>query len=355
MKYIKEEAFKGKFKGKDTALFTLKNKNGLVAQITNFGAKIVSIYVPDRSGNFTDIVLGFETIDEYINGNPYFGAICGRCANRIANGKFILEGKEYQLPVNNGPNSLHGGPEGFNNQLFDAKAVTKVKDGESVEMSYKSKDGEMGYPGNVLFKVTYTLTDNNELKLEYEATTDKLTHVNIASHSYFNLAGEGVGDILAHELTINGNFFTPINDVLITSGELRPVKGTPMDFTKPKLIGKSINDNYDQLDFGKGYDHNWVINKKEAGELALAALAYEPKSGRVMEVHTTQPGVQLYTGNWLDGNDKGKGGKAYTMRSAFCLETQNFPDTPNKPQFPSTKLKPGEVYKQTCLHKFYVK
>jgi len=355
MNYIKEDAFKGKHKGKATALFSLKNKNGLVVQITNFGAKIVSIYVPDRNGKFNDIVLGYDTIDGYIKGNPYFGAICGRYANRIANGKIIIEGKTYQLPVNNGPNSLHGGPEGFNNQMFDAKGIIKSKDSEAIEMFYISKDGEMGYPGNLSLKVTYTLTNNNELKLDYEATTDKTTYVNIASHSFFNLAGEGNGDILNHELTLNADRFTPVSDVLIPSGELRAVSGTPMDFTKPKLLGKSINEKYDQLDYGKGYDHNWVINKEKAGELTLAASCYESKSGRVMEVHTTQPGVQLYTGNWLNGSDKGKGGHAYDMRSALCLETQNFPDSPNKPAFPSTLLKPGEVYRQTCVHKFYVK
>jgi aldose 1-epimerase len=355
MNYIKEEAFNGKFKGKNTCLLTLKNKNGLVVQITNFGAKIVSLYVPDRKGNLADIVLGYETIDEYIKGNPYFGAICGRYANRIAGGRFIIDGHTYQLPVNNGPNSLHGGPEGFNNQVFDSGAVIKSRDAESVEMTYQSTDGEMGYPGTLSFKVTYTLTNNNELRLDYKATTDKTTHVNIASHSFFNLAGEGNGDILNHELTLNADMFTPVSDVLIPTGEFKAVNGTPMDFTSPKLIGKSINDNYDQLDHGKGYDHNWVINKTRPGELSLAALCYESKSGRVMEVHTTQPGVQLYTGNWLDGSNKGKNGHPYGKRSALCLETQNFPDSPNKPQFPSTLLKKGEEYKQTCVHKFYVK
>ena len=355
MEVIKESAFKGQFKGKSTALYTLRNKHGLVAQITNFGAKIVTIFVPDKKGNLADVVLGHDTIEAYINGNPYFGAICGRCANRIANGKFVLDGKTYQLPVNNGPNSLHGGPEGFNNQVFDVKGVVKTNEGESVEMIYRSVDGEMGYPGTLNLKVTYTLTNSNELRLGFEATTDKATHVNIAAHSYFNLAGEGNGDILNHELQINGDRFTPINDVLIPTGELRPVAGTPMDFIKPKTVGKNINDKYDQLDFGKGYDHNWVITRKKPGELSLAAVYSDPKSGRVMEVHTTQPGVQLYTGNWLDGSDKGKGGKTYGMRSALCLETQNFPDSPNKPEFPSTILRPGEIYKHSCIYKFYVK
>jgi aldose 1-epimerase len=355
MKIINEDSFKSTHKGKPTALYTLKNRNGMVAQITNFGAKIVSIFIPDHNGNFADIVLGYESIEEYIKGNPYFGAICGRYANRIANGKFVIDGITYQLPVNNGPNSLHGGPEGFNNQVFDAKGVISTPNGDQIVMVYISKDGEMGYPGTLTLKVTYSVTNSNELRLDYEATTDKATHVNICSHSFFNLAGEGNGDILNHELTINADKFTPVNDVLIPNGELKTVKGTPMDFRKPEIIGKRIDDNFDQLAFGKGYDHNWVINKKKPGELTLAAVCYEPLSGRVMEVHTTQPGTQLYTGNWLDGSDKGKGGKTYGMRSALCLETQNYPDSPNKPGFPSTLLSPGEIYKHTCLHKFSVK
>jgi aldose 1-epimerase len=355
MKIINEDAFKGTYKGKPTALYTLKNKNGMVAQITNFGAKIVSIYVPDGNGSFADIVLGYESIEGYIKGNPYFGAICGRYANRIANGKFEIDSITYQLPVNNGPNSLHGGPEGFNNQVFDAKGIISIPNGEQVEMVYISKDGEMGYPGALTLKVTYSVTNSNELRLDYEATTDKATHVNICSHSFFNLAGEGNGDILKHELTIIADKFTPVNDVLIPTGELKAVEGTPMDFRKPEIIGKRIDENFDQLAYGKGYDHNWVINRKKPGVLTLAAICYDPKSNRMMEVHTTQPGIQLYTGNWLDGSDKGKGGKSYGMRSALSLETQNYPDSPNKPGFPSTLLRPGEVYKHTCLHKFSVK
>ena len=355
MKIINEDAFKGTHKGKPTALYTLKNRNGMVAQITNFGAKIVSIYVPDHNGNFADIVLGYESIEKYIKGNPYFGAICGRYANRIANGKFVIDGVTYQLPVNNGPNSLHGGPEGFNNQVFDAKGVISTANGEQIEMIYISKDDEMGYPGTLTLKVKYSVTNSNELRLDYEATTDKATHVNICSHSFFNLAGEGNGDILKHVLTINADKFTPVSDVLIPTGELKAVEGTPMDFRKPEIIGKRIDDYFDQLAYGKGYDHNWVINQKKPGELTLAAVCYDPKSNRMMEVHTTQPGIQLYTGNWLDGSDKGKRGKSYGMRSALSLETQNYPDSPNKPGFPSTLLHPGEVYKHTCLHKFSIK
>jgi len=355
MKIINEDAFRGTHNGKATALYTLKNRNGMVVQITNFGAKIVSIFVPDRDGNFADIVLGYESIEEYVKGNPYFGAICGRYANRIADGKFVIDGTTYQLPVNNGPNSLHGGPEGFNNQVFDSKGVISAPNMEQLELIYLSKDGEMGYPGTLTLKVTYTLSDKNELRLDYEATTDKTTHVNICSHSFFNLAGEGKGDILKQELTLNADKFTPVSDVLIPTGELMAVEGTPMDFRKPEIIGKRIDNNFDQLVFGKGYDHNWVINAKKPGELTLAAVCYEPVSGRLMEVYTTQPGIQLYTGNWLDGSDKGKGGKYYRMRSALSLETQNYPDSPNKPGFPSTLLHPGEVYKHTCLHKFSIK
>jgi aldose 1-epimerase len=354
MNIIKEEVFRGTFKGKPTALFTLKNKKGVVAQITNFGAKIVSIYVPDRKGNLADIILGYETIDEYIKGDAYFGAICGRYANRIANGKFKIDGKEYQLPVNNGPNSLHGGPEGFHNQVFDAKGVENTPNGEAVVMTYISKDGEMGYPGTLTLKVTYQLTEKNELRLNFTATTDKATHVNICSHGYFNLSGEGSSSILDHELMINANHFTPISDVVIPTGELKSVTETPMDFTKPVAIGKRINDKYDQLTFGNGYDHNWVLNKKP-GEPGLAAICYDPSTGRKMEVFTTQPGVQFYSGNWLNGSPKGKGGKPYGVRSGLCLETQNFPDSPNQSSFPSTLLSPGETYNHTCIYQFSVK
>jgi aldose 1-epimerase len=354
MNIIKEEAFKSIHKGKPTALYTLKNKNGVIAQITNFGAKIVSIYVPDQKGNIIDVVLGYDTIEEYIKGDPYFGAICGRYANRIANGKFVIDSKEYQLPVNNGPNSLHGGPDGFHNQVFDAQGVENTVSGQAVVMTYVSKDGEMGYPGTLTLKVTYTLTEHNELRLDFKATTDKATHVNICSHGYFNLSGEGNTSILNHELMINADKFTPISDVVIPTGELRPVLGTPMDFTKPVAIGKRINEKYDQLTYGNGYDHNWVLNKKPR-ELELAATCYDPSTGRNMEVFTTQPGVQFYSGNWLNGSPKGKSGKAYGMRSALCLETQNFPDSPNKANFPSTLLKPGETYKQTCIYQFSVK
>lgn len=350
MNLIKEEAFKSTHQGKPTALYTLKNKNGLVAQITNYGAIIVSIFVPDRNGNFVDIVQGYDTLAEYINGNgPYMGAVVGRCANRIAKGKFNLAGKEYSLAVNNGPNHLHGGIIGFDKVVWN---VTKSSN-SMVELKYLAKDGEEGYPGNADVTVTYTLTDDNELRLDYLATTDKTTVFNLAGHSYFNLAGEGSGDVYNQELQINANFFTPVDETSVPTGEIRNVKGTPMDFTTSKKIGTSIDQNDEQICFGAGYDHNWVLNHRK-GTLGPAAVAYDPQSGRVMEVHTTQPGVQLYTANWIDG-EKGKGGKLYGRRWAFCLETQHFADSINKPHFPTTILNPGEVYKHSCIHKFAVK
>ena len=350
MKIIDQDSFKGRFKDKEVALYTLKNSNGMVAQITNFGAKIVSIYVPDMDGNFKDVLQGFDTVEEWLNGFPYFGAICGRYANRIAEGKFTIDGDEYHLPINNGPNSLHGGPEGFNNQVFDAIDINE----SSVKLRYLSVDGEEGYPGNLDFSVTYTLTENNELVLDYLGTTDKATHINICSHGFFNLAGCENVDISGHTLMINSKEFTPINEVQIPTGEIKPVADTPMDFLEPRIIGDRIDDDMDQLDYGAGYDHNWIINKAE-GALGLAAVYSEPKSGRVLEVYTTQPGIQVYTSNWHDGSEVGKGGVAYTKRSAICLEAQNFPDSPNQPDFPSTLIRPGEEYKQTCIYKFSTK
>ncbi len=350
MNIIPEESFKGVHKGKATSLYTLKNKNGLIAQVTNYGAIIVSIHAPDRDGNLSDVVQGYDTIREYIDGNgPYMGAVCGRCANRIANGKFSLLGKEYTLAVNNGPNHLHGGITGFSRVVWD---VVKKTD-SSVKMEYVSPDGEEGYPGKVKLSVTYTLTNDNELRLDYNATTDKSTVVNLASHSYFNLAGEGSGSIYDQELMINGSFFTPTDETNIPTGEIWNVKGTPMDFTSPKKFGADIDKNDIQLKYGAGYDHNWVLRHR-TGTLGLAAVAHDPESGRVMEVFTTQPGVQLYTANWMD-NEKGKGGKRYQRRWAFCLETQHFADAINKPHFPSTILNPGEEYKHSCVYKFSVK
>jgi aldose 1-epimerase len=350
MNYIREESFKKVHQGKQTGLFTLKNKNGLVAQITNYGAIIVSIYVPDRKGNLADIVQGYDTIDEYIQGNgPYQGAICGRCANRIARGKFHLNGKEYSLAVNNGPNHLHGGLTGFSMVVWDVVSHSP----EQVVLSYLSKDGEEGYPGNLHIKVTYTLTDYNELRLDYLATTDKTTIVNLASHSYFNLAGEGSGSIYDQELMLNGALFTPCDETSVPTGEILKVEGTPMDFRKLRKIGLYIDSDDEQLKFGNGYDQNWVLDHP-AGEAGLAAVAHDPVSGRTMEIYTTQPGIQFYSANWIN-NEPGKGGKKYGRRWSFCLETQHFADAINKPHFPSTILNPGEEYKHTCVHRFLTK
>lgn len=347
MNIINNDSFRGVYNGKQVELFTLKNKNGLVSQVTNYGAIIVSIYTPDNRGKLADIVQGYDTASEYINGNgPYMGAVCGRCANRIALGKFTLLGKEYSLAVNNGPNHLHGGITGF------SKVVWDVVDSSSsyVKMEYDSKDMEEGYPGNVRLSVTYTMTDENELKIDYKAVTDKTTVVNLASHSYFNLAGEGSGSIYDHELMINASFFTPTDETSVPTGEILSVKGTPMDFTRPRRIGELIDQSDEQLRYGAGYDHNFVLSHR-TGTPGLAAVAHDPGSGRVMEIYTTQPGVQLYTANWID-NEPGKGGKRYGRRWAFCLETQHFADAVNKPHFPSTILNPGEVYSHSCIHKF---
>ena len=350
MNIIQEASFKGMHNGKPTGLYTLKNKNGLIAQITNYGAIIVSIYVPDRNGNLADIVQGYDSIQEYIQGNsPYMGAVCGRCANRIAKGKFTLAGKQYTLAANNGPNHLHGGITGFSKVVWDVMKVSS----DQVQLEYVSRDMEEGYPGNLKVSVTYTLTGNNELRLDYLATTDKTTIIALASHSYFNLAGEGSGSIYDQELMINGSFFTPTDETSVPTGEIRSVVGTPLDFTVTKKIGRDIDSDYEQLKFGAGYDQNWVLRHR-TGTLGLAAVAHDPVSGRVMEVYTTQPGVQLYTANWIDG-EKGKGGKKYGRRWAFCLETQHFPDGINQPHFPSTILNPGEEYRHSCVHKFLTK
>lgn len=347
MNIINEDAFRSSFRGKETGLYTLKNRKGLIAQITNYGAIIVSIYIPDRSGAMADIVQGYDTIQEYINGNgPYMGAICGRCANRIAKGKFNLLDKEYTLAINNGPNHLHGGLKGFSMKVWDVISASS----SSVRMEYLSVDGEEGYPGNLKVSVTYTLTDNDELKIDYSATTDKTTVINLASHSYFNLAGEGSGSIYDHELIINGIFYTPTDETSVPTGEICRVEGTPMDFRVPKRIGKDIDVDNVQLKYGAGYDHNWVLRHR-TGTLGLAAAVKDPVSGRIMEIYTTQPGVQFYTANWID-NEPGKSGKNYGRRWSFCLETQHFADAINKPHFPSTILNPGESYKHTCIHKF---
>lgn len=329
-------------------LYTLTNSNGVETSITNYGGRVVTLKVPDRAGKFADVVLGFDSLDPYLGNSPYFGALIGRYGNRIGKARFTLDGKEYKLAANNGPNALHGGVVGFDKVLWKGEEGTGEE--PSLKLTYLSKDGEEGYPGNLSVTVVYTLTDRNELRIDYEAATDQDTVLNLTNHSYFNLAGEGVGDILGHEIMINADRFTPIDSGLIPTGELKPVKGTPFDFTKSTAIGARINDKDQQIQFGKGYDHNFVLNG--GGGLTLAARVVEPHSGRIMEVLTTQPGVQFYTGNFLDGSVKGKGGKAYPYRSAFCLETQHFPDSPNKPGFPSVVLKPGEKFTSTTVYRF---
>jgi len=339
--------------GQPVDLYTLKNASGMEAQITNYGGIVTSLKVPDRNGKLDDVVLGFDDLDSYLKGHPFFGALVGRYGNRIAKGKFSLNKVEYKLATNNGPNSLHGGLKGFDKAVWQAKEVV-TKDGPALELAYLSKDGEEGYPGNLAAKVIYTLTNQNELKIDYSAQTDKDTVVNLTHHSYFNLAGAGTRDILDHVMMLNANRFTPVDSDLIPNGELRGVKGTPMDFTTPMTIGARINQDDEQLKFGKGYDHNWVLNSG-GGKLALAARVTEPTTWRVMEVYTTQPGIQFYTGNFLDGKNTGKGGKVYRHRYGFCLETQHFPDSPNHPAFPSTVLKPGETYRQTTVYRFAAK
>ena len=332
-------------------VYTLTNRNGLKMDVTNFGGRIISLWVPDRMGALGDVVLGYDSASQYLKGNPFFGAVVGRFSNRIAKGNFEVGGNVYQLALNNNENTLHGGSGGFHNVFW----VAKEKNGSTnrLELSYLSKDGEEGFPGNLNVTLVYTLTDDNGLAIEYSATTDKATIVNLTQHSYFNLAGAGNGDILNTEMMINADYFTPVDEGLIPSGELRKVDGTPFDFRKPHKIGERIDTRNEQLQFGKGYDHNWVLNKKDKS-LTLAARATDPVSGRVMEVWTTEPGLQFYTGNHLTGRDKGKGGKVYNYRSGFCLETEHFPDSPNHKDFPSTVLKPGEKYEQKTVYKFLV-
>ena len=339
--------------GKTADLYTLKNKSGMVVTVTNFGATVVSIVVPDKAGKMGDVALGYDNLAGYELNKNYLGVLVGRYGNRIAHGKFSIDGTEYTLAKNNGENSLHGGIKGFNKGMWDAKDVSK--DGEpAVEMKYVSKDGEEGYPGNLSVTVVYTLTNKNELKIDYSATTDKKTVVNLTNHTYFNLAGQGNGDILKEELTVNADKFTPVDSGLIPTGELKSVAGTPFDFRKATAIGARIDANDEQIKLGGGYDHNFVLNRKGAG-LSLAAKVYDPASGREMEVWTTEPGVQFYTGNFLDGSFQGKGGVAYQKHAALCLETQHFPDSPNHPSFPTTLLKPGEKYHTTTVYKFETK
>lgn len=347
---VTKESFGKTSDGQQVDLYTLHNTRGAEAKITNYGAIVTSLKVPDRNGKFDDVVLGFNDFDSYLKNDPYFGAIVGRYGNRIAKGRFTLNGVEYKLATNNGENHLHGGIKGFDKVVWTGSEI-KSPAGPAVAMTYLSKDGEEGYPGNLNVRVVYTLTNNNELKIEYTATTDKDTVTNLTHHSYFNLAGEGNGDILNHLVTINANRFVPTDAGSIPTGKLMSVAGTPFDFLKPMAIGARINQDDEQLKFGSGYDHTWVVNGRP-GVLRLAATAYEATSGRVMQVWTTEPGVQFYTGNFLNGTLTGKSGKVYQRRFGFCFETQHYPDSPNHPAFPTTTLKKGQTFKSTTIYKF---
>ncbi|MBC8469576.1 MAG: galactose mutarotase [Planctomycetes bacterium] len=340
-----EEPFGQTPDGRQVVLYTLTNPSGLTARITNYGAILVSLEVPDRTGRLDDITLGFDSLDGYIKVHPYFGATVGRYANRIGKAQFTLDGVLYKLAANNDENHLHGGTKGFDKAVW--KPVECQADSQKtwVKMSYISEDDEEGYPGNIACTVTYTLTKDNELKISYEAETDKTTILNLTNHSYFNLAGQGTGDILDHELMLNADKYTPVDEGLIPTGEIRNVTGSPMDFTSSMSIGSRIK----QVE--GGYDHNYVLNSG-GGALALCAEVYEPSSGRVMTIHTTEPGVQLYTGNFLDGTLTGKSGRVYNKHYGFCLETQHFPDSPNKPDFPTVVLLPGQKFTSETVHKF---
>lgn len=338
-------------------LFELRNASGTEVDITNFGAIVTSIKVADRNGEFGDIALGYNRVEDYINAvdKPYFGSIVGRYGNRIAKGKFTLDGETYSLAINNGENHLHGGVIGFDKVVWDAEPI-KGAGFTGVELMYRAKDMEEGYPGNLDIKVTYKLTDDNELSIDYYAVTDKATPVNLTNHTYFNLAGEGNGTILDHKLMVNADNYTPVDDTLIPTGKNVTVKDTPFDFTSPKAIGRDIDQKNQQLKFGGGYDHNFVLNKSNPVDgMTLAANVYEPTTGRFMEVLTEEPGIQFYCGNFLDGRLKGKAGKGYVYRGGFCLETQHYPDSPNQPNFPSTILRPGQTYKTKTVYRFSVK
>ena len=348
---IKKEAYGKTAEGRAVDLYTLTNANGLVAKVTNYGAIVTELWVPDRNGNPGDVVQGYDKLSEYVECTAYFGAIVGRVGNRVDKGRFKLDGVEYTLAKNEkGINHLHGGNVGFDKVVWGASEV-RTADAVGVKLTYLSKDGEEGYPGNLNCTVIYSLTNADELKIEYEVTTDKPTIHNLTHHGYFNLAGQGSGDILGHELMIDAASITPVDENLIPTSELMPVASTPFDFNKSTVIGARINQDDQQLKLGGGYDHNWVLNNYD-GSCRKVAVLYEPASGRVMETYTTEPGMQFYSGNFLDGTITGKGGKVYNQRYALCLETQHFPDSANHPQFPSVVLRPGETYKSTTAFKF---
>ncbi len=344
--------FSTQIQGKDVGLYTLENSNGLRTDITNYGGRIVSLLVPDKSGVFDDIVTGYHTIEEFLDSEEiYFGALIGRYGNRIGNARFVLDGETYLLPANDGENHLHGGPGGFHNVVWDAEQP----DGQTLVLTYMSPHLEEGYPGNLNVEVTYELNDDDELVITYRATTDQKTVVNLTSHAFFNLAGEGSTTINDHYLRINADNFTPVDETLIPTGAIEPVAGTPFDFLTYQRIGERVEEEHEQLIYGRGYDHNFVLNTEGGTEPAFAASVYDPVSMRKMEVYTTEPGLQFYGGNFLSGREIGKRGEPYLHRTSFCLETQHFPDSPNQPHFPSTVLEPGEVYSTTTIYRFTVK
>ncbi len=351
--YPSPEKFEKVLNGKKINLYTIQNKSGIRADITNYGGRIVTLLVPGRDGIYDDIVAGYHSIDEYLDSSePYFGALIGRYGNRIKEGKFSIDGQEYQLEVNNGPNSLHGGPGGLHNVVWDAFQP----DESSLELTYLSPHLEEGFPGNLKIKVKYSMSDEDELIIEYSAETDRKTVINLTSHAFFNLAGEGSKTINGHRLKINADHFTPVDETLIPTGILENVEGTPFDFREFTLIGERVDQPHQQLLYGKGYDHNFVLRKNDAdGALTFAAAVFEPGSGRMMEIYTTEPGIQFYGGNFLDGSETGKRGETYLFRTSFCLETQHFPDSPNKPEFPSVILEPGDKFSSRTVHRFSVK
>jgi aldose 1-epimerase len=338
--------------GSQVEAFTLTNANGIELRTISYGAIIVSLRVPDRTGRMDDIVLGYDSLQGYLRVSPYFGAIVGRYGNRIGSGRFTLDGRTYRLATNNGPNHLHGGNRGFDKVVWQAEPLQNDS-GVGVTFTYTSPDGEEGYPGTLLARVSYTLTDRDELVVEYHATTDQATPVNLTQHTYFNLAGDGRGDILGHELLINADSFTPVDSTLIPTGSMAPVDGTPFDFRTPTAIGARIGADDQQLRFGGGYDHNFVLRQEDVA-LGHAARVVEPSTGRTLDIYTTEPGLQFYSGNFLDGTITGKGGRVYHHRYGLCLETQHYPDSPNQPQFPSTVLRPGQEYRSRTVLVFGV-
>lgn len=350
---LDKSAFDTEIDGKPVSLYTLRSPGGLVMQVTNFGLRVVSLWVPDKDGKYADVSIGYENINKYVNntGERYLGCVVGRYANRVAKGTFELDGTTYNLPINNNGQTLHGGTTGIDMVAWN---VDKVTD-SSILFSYTSPDGTDGFPGNLKMEVEYSLTPDNEFKLSYKATTDKPTVLNLTNHAFFNLKGEGNGTITDHIMTIYASHTTPVDEVLIPTGEIASVDNTPFDFRRPTRIGERIDMDNEQLKNGRGYDHNWVLDKKNPGSVELAVTVYEPASGRVMEVYTDQPGVQFYSGNFFDGSGKDKSGKPIAFRESLALETQHFPDSPNQPNFPSTRLNPGEVYTQNTIYKFSVR